>query len=80
VPHVNDNGTSAWQPGPNGGVTEYTLYDSAQERGIVDWSWRVNDDCLGSFQYSVSVRRASDCPALPGRSVRAVGPGRFRRR
>lgn len=60
VPHVNGLGPLPWQPGPNGGVTEYTLYDSARERGIVDWDWRVNDDCFGSFQYSVTVRRAGD--------------------
>lgn len=59
VPHIN-GGNPAWRPGPNGGVTEYTLYDSAQELGIVDWGWRVNDDCYGSFTYSVSVERASE--------------------
>lgn len=58
VPHVNGLGPLPWQPGPNGGVTEYTLYDSDRERGIVDWDWRVSDDCFGSFQYSVTVRRA----------------------
>jgi hypothetical protein len=59
VPHIN-GGNPAWRPGPNGTVTEYTLYDSGQERGIIDWEWRFSDDCFGSFQYSVTVERAPE--------------------
>lgn len=60
VAHVGSSGTTAWGPNDNGGVTEYTLYDSAQRIGIIDWDWRAADDCRGVFRYSVTATQVSE--------------------
>jgi hypothetical protein len=54
VGHDGTTGADAWGPNDSGGVNEYTLYDSAQRVGIIDWDWWAADSCRGEFRYSVT--------------------------
>ena len=54
VGHDVESGGAAWSPNASGGVTEYTLYDSTQRVGLVDWDWWAADSCNGEFRYSVT--------------------------
>lgn len=58
VAHAGGGVTPAWGPAPNGGVTEYTLYDSGQRTGQIDWEFRARADCRGWFRYTVHVTDA----------------------
>lgn len=54
VAHAAARSDERWNPTETSGVTEYTLYDSTQRVGIVDWDWRSGNSCNGSFRYSVT--------------------------
>jgi len=60
VGHAGASGSNAWQPNDSGGVQDYTLYDSAQRLGIVDWDWQSGSDCSGGFRYSVTATVVSE--------------------
>jgi hypothetical protein len=54
VGHVNEDGRAPWSPSPSSGVTEWTLFDSAQGIGIIEWDYWASESCRGMLTYSVT--------------------------
>ena len=53
---VGHQGSDArWSPSSSSGVTEYTLFDSEQNLGTVEWQFDARSDCNGWFRYSVRI-------------------------
>jgi hypothetical protein len=55
IRHTVEGGRPAWTPASGETIDAYTLYDSAQRIGVMDWEFSPRADCQGRMTYTVSV-------------------------